>query len=242
MEKDSQIWVSCDASFPEHFSTKLSFTHYNNWDIIKDIFKHFNSVKCSWMKEILKYDSNTKFNLNDHNECFLAKLKYDLLINGTEDMLEYYNKPSKWLKVSHDFFVEMCRHKCLSYFNTQETTEFFGYVDKCLLELSKMRTTVHDGVTLYDFVVQQKQYFLKGIESITNEDVKNFPIYGDVIKCSILMIKERKKLMKQLQDVQMVCKNTQGALITLDYGSMQHLSEFLSNLDLISVLDAFSYE
>lgn len=235
---NSQIWLSCLQSFPNMYSYKFSTNHSNNWDHIKQIFRTITNVRCSWMRDILQFDQTTKFHLDDHNDCFRAKIKYDILINGTDEMLQYYNQPAKWLKMSREFFIELARHKCLSYFNTRVSINFFEYLDECLLELIEMKNdTIKDGVTLYDFVLQDKIYY--EMKSKDENLLERYPIYGDVIKYALESAYERKMLLKKLFDAQLYTEMADGRAVNLDGDSVHLISRHLSNLDLINMLNVF---
>lgn len=241
VSKQPQIWLSCQQTFPLKYSAKLTKNHSNNWEYIKEIFRSLVNIRCSWMRDILQIDHNTKYQLDDHNDCFRAKVKYDILINGTEEILEFVNQPVKWLKMSREFFIELARHKCISYFNTRISTNFFVYLDECLLELKQMRAEmIKDGVSLYDFVLQDKQYYEMEFNQTMDEELsERYPIYGDVIKSALKNALERKVLLKELLDAQVYTEMKDGRTINLDYDSVHLISRHMSNLDLINILNVF---
>lgn len=238
--KNSEVWVSCLQPFPTRYSINFTNDHSNNWDVIKKIFRRATQVRCSWMRDILQFDDTTNYHLENHNDCFRAKVKYDLLINGTKEMLQCFNKPSRWMKLSREFFIELSRHNCISYFNTRKQTNFFRYLDECLLELNEMREDmIKDGVSFHEFILRDKNYY--DVEYVDTDDqlLRRYPIYGDLLKGALNHAYDRKILLKELLDAQVYTERADGSFTNLDCDSVRLIARFLSNSDLVNILSVF---
>ncbi|GFR03461.1 ANK_REP_REGION domain-containing protein [Trichonephila clavata] len=168
----------------------------------------------------------------------------------------YYSQPSDELETAKTLLIydalrnsdrtDWCKSNIGSKYG-DILPELLEFYKKCLNEVKKMKLElIHKNYSFLEFVIQglsskalfqkrtiYKTFTVNQILHICNE----YPIYRNIIACRLEKINLRRKLM----DINVyVKKENEECKVFLDLDSVFTLSHYLTNLDLLNLIEAFS--
>ncbi|GFS91024.1 ANK_REP_REGION domain-containing protein [Nephila pilipes] len=122
--------------------------------------------------------------------------------------------------------------------------ELLKYYKMCLAEVCRMESElIHENISFYEFVIQglnKRALLEKRIDYFTFNHIlfviKAYPIYRDIIVSCI----NKKYLSRKMMNIAFYTKQENGQKKFLDNDSVFIICGYLSNLEILNLIDAFS--